>query len=164
MVYYWLFVYHCCVHSFVHYCGNANYHPYGNPHLHLFWNQIRILILVRNIPAKIPSITIIPITVVLPHLLIINPVLPCNSSIEDNKLGLSCDIVELILFISTMSTVLKCRSYWQYQLGANHVCVILSRRRDTITSVWYYVSHRRDTSFQASFWHWIKYLRDMLSL
>ena len=25
------------------------------------------------------------------------------------------------------------------QLGPNHVCVIVSRRRDTITSVWYYV-------------------------
>ena len=37
------------------------------------------------------------------------------------------------------------------QLGPNHVCVILSRRRDTITSVWYYVSHRRD-------------VRDVLSL
>ena len=35
--------------------------------------------------------------------------------------------------------------WYQYQLGPNHVCVILSRRRDTITSVWYYVSHRRDT-------------------
>ena len=35
---------------------------------------------------------------------------------------------------------------WQtYQLGPNHVCVIVSRRRDTITSVWYYVSRRRDT-------------------
>ena len=30
-------------------------------------------------------------------------------------------------------------------LGLNHVCVILSRRRDTIKSAWYYVSHRRDT-------------------
>ena len=47
--------------------------------------------------------------------------------------------------------------------GPNHVCVILSRRRDTITSVWYYVSRRRDTLFQASFWHWNKCLRDVLS-
>ena len=36
------------------------------------------------------------------------------------------------------------------QLGLTHVCVILSRRRDTITSAWYYVSHRRDTLFEAS--------------
>ena len=50
------------------------------------------------------------------------------------------------------------------QLGPNHVCVILSRRRDTIRSVWYYVSHRRDTWFQASFWHWKKSLWDVLSL
>ena len=34
-----------------------------------------------------------------------------------------------------------------YQLGLTHVCVILSRRRDTITSARYYVSSRRDTSF-----------------
>ena len=27
----------------------------------------------------------------------------------------------------------------KHQLGLNHVCVILSRRRDTITSAWYYV-------------------------
>ena len=27
-----------------------------------------------------------------------------------------------------------------YQLGINHVCVIVSRRRDSITSVWYYIS------------------------
>ena len=31
------------------------------------------------------------------------------------------------------------------QLGPNHVCMRLSRRSDTIKSVWYYVSHRRDT-------------------
>ena len=36
------------------------------------------------------------------------------------------------------------------QLGANHVCVILS--------------HRRDTSFEASFRHRKKYLADVLSL
>ena len=33
------------------------------------------------------------------------------------------------------------------QLGLTHVSVIVSRLRDSITSVWYYVSHRRDTSF-----------------
>ena len=39
------------------------------------------------------------------------------------------------------------------ELGPNHVSVILSRRRDSITSVWYYVSRRRDTSFLATVTH-----------
>ena len=51
-----------------------------------------------------------------------------------------------------------------YQLGPNHVCVILSRRRDSITSAWYYVSQRRDTSFQVTVSHGKKYLRVVLSL
>ena len=50
------------------------------------------------------------------------------------------------------------------QLGPNHVCVILSHRRDSITSAWYYVSRRRDTSFEARFRHRNKYLADVLSL
>ena len=49
------------------------------------------------------------------------------------------------------------------QLGANHVSVILSHRRDSITSVWYYVSHRRDTSFLACVTHRKKYLWVLLS-
>jgi len=40
--------------------------------------------------------------------------------------------------------------YGTLQLGPNHVCVILS--------------HRRDTSFEASFRHRNKYLADVLSL
>ena len=51
-----------------------------------------------------------------------------------------------------MSQSTSCKTTQQYctlvsrrQLGPNHVCMIVSRRRDTITSVWYYVSHRCDT-------------------
>ena len=39
-----------------------------------------------------------------------------------------------------------------------------SRLRATITQTWYYVSHRHDTSFEASFRHRKQYLADMLSL
>ena len=50
------------------------------------------------------------------------------------------------------------------QLGLNHVCVILSHRRDTIMSAWYYVSHLQDTLFHSCFWHRKKYLAEELSL
>ena len=37
------------------------------------------------------------------------------------------------------------------QLGPNYICVILSHRRITITSVWYYVSRLLGTLFGTSF-------------
>ena len=36
------------------------------------------------------------------------------------------------------------------QLGPNHICVILSLRRDTITSVWYFVIMGSHTKYQVS--------------
>ena len=50
------------------------------------------------------------------------------------------------------------------QLGPNHVCVILSHRRDTITSVWYFVimesykiSRLRDTITETWYFMSFKY-------
>ena len=58
--------------------------------------------------------------------------------------------LELIIVETFILNCLQWSKIWippSYQLGINHVCVILSRRRDTITQTWYYVSRRRDTSF-----------------
>ena len=52
----------------------------------------------------------------------------------------------------------------KHQLGLNHVCVILSRRRHTVASAWYYVWHLRDTSLKSCFWHRKQYLAEELSL
>ena len=49
------------------------------------------------------------------------------------------------------------------QTWYHHVCVIVSHIRDTIKSVWYYVSRLRDTSFETSFRHRKKYLAEVLS-
>ena len=55
-------------------------------------------------------------------------------------------------------------SIYPHQLGTNHVCMILSHRRDNIMAVWYFVSHSHDTSFEASFRYRKKYLSDVFSL
>ena len=52
-------------------------------------------------------------------------------------------------------------------LFATNIIIIVrakSHLRDTITSVWYYVSHLRDTSFYSCFWHRKKFLAEGLSL
>ena len=80
------------------------------------------------------------------------------------KIGYACSTYHTTIKYQHSNVILCQIKNWKLQLGPNHVCVILSRRRDTITSVWYYVSHRRDTTFQAHFWQSKKYLQEVLSL
>ena len=64
--------------------------------------------------------------------------LPCQNLVS-NIWGVV--VVGKVIFMSkpTYSIRLKDEQI-QNQLGLNHVCVILSHRGDTITSVWYFVS------------------------
>ena len=90
-------------------------------------------------------------------LLFLSVLTPCNW----NKI-LKTFRVE-ILWVQSLSSPHNTWDRAGFQLGANHVSVILSHRRDSITSVWYYVSQRRDTSFLACVKHRKKYLWVLLS-
>ena len=77
-----------------------------------------------------------------------------------------CSVLPYLGYVSDLESL---KPFWERQgfsqwFGMESpLCVIVSHRRNTITSVWYYVSHRRDTSFLASFWHSKKYLWKVLS-
>ena len=69
---------------------------------------------------------------------------------ENEKMGLLLALMQAFEIYQRPWTFIKLTLILNFskgsdQLGTNHICVILSHRHDTITSVWYYVSHRPDT-------------------
>ena len=83
--------------------------------------------------------------------------------LQENTVWCLLNLIPIVLMMQISKICIFTWRSTTAQLGLNHVCVILSRRCDTITSVWYYVSHLRDTSFETSFRHRKKYLADVLS-